>query len=135
MSSVPFAVVKIADKKYGLPLSAIKTIESSDKANGSDQSVTLNILGQSYPVKHLESEVSEGRELILVLNSEQALAIFVDSFQSLELDAEHFYHLPNIMQAEDSFIHKLFHNPISKEIIFLCEEENFYNYLGEDNEH
>jgi len=135
MNNSSYGVVAIDKQTYGIPLSAIKTIESSDKIFEVEEGPQITVLDQNFQVLNLLPTQNETKkDLVLVLNAETNIALFVDSFQSLELDHGNMYMLPNIMQSEQSFVDKLHFNAISKEIIYLCQEENFYHYLDLLNE-
>jgi len=115
MNNLNFAVVAIEGQKFGLPLTAIKAIESSDKVVTVDDQFSISALGSLFAVKSLIPNTSEQlKELVLVLSAEQELALFV-----------------GIMQSEHSFVEKIYYERLSKEMIYLCQEDSFYNYLGE----
>jgi len=132
MNNLNFAVVAIEGQKFGLPLTAIKAIESSDKVVTVDDQFSISALGSLFAVKSLIPNTSEQlKELVLVLSAEQELALFVDEFQSMQLSEDKVYTLPGIMQSEHSFVEKIYYERLSKEMIYLCQEDSFYNYLGE----
>ena len=131
-----YGVLRIDDQHYGIALSAIKSIEASDKVILADGVHVINFFATDYPVKNIVPDTQGNefnlRELVLVLNSENQQAILVDNFQSMQLNEDHIHSLPAIMKHEASFIDSIYFDPISKNIIYLCNEQNFYQYLDDD---
>jgi len=131
-----YGVLRIDGQHYGIALSAIKSIEASDKVILVDGVHVINFFATDYPVKNIVPDTQENefnlRELVLVLNSENQQAIVVDNFQSMQLNEGYIHSLPAIMKHEASFIDSIYFDPISKNIIYLCDEQDFYQYLDDD---
>ena len=134
MNKIAYGVVSIAGQSFGLPVNSIKTIQAYDGSSKRDGKYIVSLAGIDYQVKHLTHSVnSPTRKLIVVFNSEKNLALFIDEFQSTEINHDLIQTVPEIMQTETSFIHQIFYDDKSDRVIYLCQIENFCHYLDKNN--
>ncbi len=130
-TSLFFGVISVDQQNYAMPLSEIIAIESNETVESIDGEMVITYQDQAISLNELSSvNINHKlRDLSIIINDGQSIAVQVDAFDTRQLDEDKIQGLPEVMITDNSVIRELYFDEDTNEVLLILRKEFLVSYL------